>query len=144
MAVLIFFWAARAYHGAQTRAVATVLNQNNQAASAAQQIRTFGSHSTTNFNAHQFVTELSRIDSSGCPKRFQLVWLDYVQAWERAADQTPSTMLGEAYLSMLGVVSRSSSLANVGARPLQAAEALQRTWQQLERVALEYNVRIEH
>ena len=143
-AILIFFGVARAYKGAQTRSVVTVLDQNAQAALAAQQIRTIGRHSVTNFNAQQFVTELSRIDSSRCPKKFQLAWLDYVQACERAAEQTPSAMFGEAYLSVLGVVSRSSSLANLGARPLEAAEALQRTWQQVERAALEYNVRIEH
>ena len=140
--LLAGIFAVFAYKAAEAFSIVNVLNQNAKAVGDSMQIRGLGRRSVTNFNTGQYVIKLHKIDTSPCPKKFQLAWLDYVHAWEQEAQQTPGRMLGEAYFTMLGVATRSSSLGNVGAKPIEAANELERTRQQLERVALEYNVRI--
>ena len=135
------YWAIRLY---ESNTVMAVLGQNIQAAKSCLEVRPLGGRTRKIFNTRQYVNELHKIDPSHTPKKFQLAWLDYVQAWEREAEQTNGTMLGEAYIGMLGVVSRSSRLASVAAKPIETANALERAQQNLERVALEYDVRIIH
>ena len=138
--VALFF----VYKGAVAQSIVNVLNRNARAARACVQTSTLGTRNKRKFNTREYVNELHRIDASRCPKKFQLAWLDYVQAWEREGEQTPGVVLGELYLGMVGVATKSSSLEKMAVRPIEARDALERAWDALERVALEYDVRVVH
>jgi hypothetical protein len=130
---------------ARAETIIAVLNANGTALNDCFEVRTFrGIPKKTKFLPRRYVNKIHQIDPSHTPKRFQLAWLDYVQAWERISDQTPGMVLGETYVAMIGVYTHSSRLTDVAARPIEAADALEMARQKLERVALEYDVRIIH
>jgi hypothetical protein len=142
IALLVFVWlpvvAYLYYSDAESKAIIAVINQNAQNARDCTTV--FGKR--RDFNTRKFVNKVQGIDTSACPKKFQLTWLDYVHCWERQGEQTPGMVLSEAYLGLIGVATRSSSLSKLTTKPIETADALENSWQNVETVALEYNVRI--
>jgi hypothetical protein len=98
----------------------------------------------TNFLANQYIAELQKIDTSACPKEFQLTWLNYVHACESEAEQTPGTRLREASLGAIGIMTRSDTLEKIGTRRNEVENATTLAWQNVETVALKYNVRVQY
>ena len=94
------------------------------------------------FNVHKYINGLTQIDTAFCPKKFEQAWLDYIQATTRASDQNP--IRGEFVMGMIGVATKSPSLEPTTAKPPEAKDEVERAWQNIERIALEYNVRIIH
>ncbi|MGO9244365.1 MAG: hypothetical protein ACLPT4_05940 [Verrucomicrobiia bacterium] len=93
------------------------------------------------FDAHSFLKQVHAIDVSQCPKRFRLAWLDYVHAFDDLMDQAnSSTILDETILGMIGVATRSSTLANRLDKPREAVDALKEATYHLDRIAVEYGV----
>jgi hypothetical protein len=128
----------------RSQSIVVVLNQNAQNARDCTQVFAVGNRTRRRFNTRKFVDKLQGNDTSACPKKFQLAWLDYVHCWEREREQTPGVVLSEAYLGMIGVATRSSSLSRLTTKPIETADALETAWQNLETVALEYGVRVIH
>jgi hypothetical protein len=138
-----------AYKGAvaqsKAQSIVDVMNQNVNAARHSTQIRHLATgNSITDFSASQYVGELHKIDTLACPKEFQLAWLNYVHTWELEAQQTPGTRLGEAYLATIGMITHSDSLEKFGTRGNEAANATTLAWQNVEMVALKYDVRMKY
>jgi hypothetical protein len=128
----------------RSRTIIAALNQNAQNARDCTETITFGGRERKRFLARKFVDKLHEVDTSDCPMKFQLAWLDYVHCWERQGEQTPAVVLGELYLGMFGVATRSSSLSKLATKPIETKDALETSWQNLETVALEYDVRVTH
>ncbi|HEY5043040.1 MAG TPA: hypothetical protein VIK53_13670 [Verrucomicrobiae bacterium] len=142
---LIGGYVSYSHKVAESQSVVNVINQGANAARHSTQIRYLVTgKSLTNFLASQYIGELQKIDTSACPKKFQLAWLNYVQAWEAQAQQTPGRRFAEAYLEAVGVMTHSSSLEKVGTRGIEVADATTRAWQNVEMVALEYDVRMKY
>jgi hypothetical protein len=131
-----------AIRSAESKSIINVLNKNSQLVKALTQSPAHGSMPQKKFNVRQYINELTQIDTAFCPKKFELAWLDYVQALERASDKR--MILGEVIVGMIGVATKSHSLEPMLAKPLEARDEVERAWQNVERVALEYDVRIIH
>ncbi len=88
-------------------------------------------------SAVDYVTALHNIDTSSCPKKFRLVWLDYVQTWERMAQYPPIRKIEDIVQSAEAILNP-SGLADVDQRAdkRDTTEA----WRQCVRVALEFDV----
>ncbi|HEY1719105.1 MAG TPA: hypothetical protein VGH42_12530 [Verrucomicrobiae bacterium] len=147
--VIVFAAIKGAVAQSRTQSIIDVINQNANAAKHSVQILTYkNGMSRTNFLASQYVAQLHKIDTSACPKKFQLAWLNYVQTWEVEAQQTPSMARANALAAAIGTVTHSSSLETVGTtgieRQINANDAITHAWQNVEMVALEYDVRIKY
>jgi hypothetical protein len=136
------------YRFSEAKSIVSVINQNASAARDSMQVRYFkNGTSRTNFLADQYVGELHRIDTSTCPKTFQLSWLTYVQACELQAQQNPRAVTGANLgLMAVGAITHSSAFETLGTRgierELDASLATTHAWQRVEKVALEYDVRM--
>jgi hypothetical protein len=104
------------YRISEAKNIVNVINQNASAAKDSMQIRYFKNGiSHTNFLADQYVGELHKIDTSACPKSFQLSWLTYEQACELQAQQNPRGVTrANLGLMAIGAITRSSSLETLG------------------------------
>jgi hypothetical protein len=134
-----FFWAFRF---AESRSIINVLNKHSQLVKALTQGPADKTMPQGKFDAHKYLNELTQIDTSFCPKKFEAAWLEYIQATERASDQ--NLLRDEVVVGMIGVATKSRTLDPLLARPPEARDEVERAWQNVERVALEYNVRIIH
>jgi hypothetical protein len=134
------FFASYIYKAVESQSIVNVINQSASAAQNSMQI----SRKYRRFLGSKYVGELHKIDTSACPKKFQLVWLNYVHAWELQAQQTPGTRLAEAYLGAVGVITHSTSFEKIGTRGIETADATTLAWQNVETVALEYDVRMKY
>lgn len=56
----------------------------------------------TNFVTRQFVNDLHKVDVSGCPRAFQIVWVDYVHTCEREANYNLLTLGWDVARTMHG------------------------------------------
>lgn len=83
----------------------------------------------------RYSAALRKIDTSHCPKDFQLAWLDYVQVWECFADYgLPGMALDLVLLKQLD-----GSQLERRSRSRDTKEA----WNKVERIALYYGVRAQ-
>ena len=135
------------YSYTQTQHILGVYNQKNQEATDCLMVKDTGilikgGHGETlkkkSFNLPKFVSVIQNINTSSCPKKFQLAWLDYVQACQRASEQTPNA---DMLLYFFGIITRTHTFDNLPSKPIQAGDELEKASQALDRVALEYNVR---
>jgi hypothetical protein len=118
--LLIVGYVSYSHKVAEAQSIVNLINQNANAAKHSNQILTYRNGiSRTNFLTSQYVGELHKIDTSACPKKFQLTWLNYVQAWEVEAQQTPSMARANALAAAIGTVTHSSSLETVGTTGIQ-------------------------
>jgi hypothetical protein len=131
-----------AYKKYEAGAIVSVINQNGQAVGDCTVFVRFRRKLERRFKTPKFVNELRNIDTSACPKRFQLAWLDYVQAWEREGEITPDRNLVDFLFGVGGVYTKSSRMAGMAAEPFEVRDALTQSWQKVERIALEYDVRV--
>jgi hypothetical protein len=93
------------------------------------------------FNTVKYVGEIQKIDTSFCPKKFRLAWLDSVQAFQRESEQRPNS---DFFLWLFGVATRRHTFDSLPMKPIEAADELEKASQALDRVALEYNVQVSH
>ena len=70
--------------------------------------------------------------------QFESAWLEYIQAAKQAFDQ--NRLGAELVVGSIGVASKTPFLAKMMVRPIDATDTVERAWQNVERVALEYNV----
>jgi hypothetical protein len=149
--LLLFIGSVAVYYIcriSEAKNIVNVINQNAGAVRDSMEIRYFkNGTSRTNFLAGQYVGELHKIDTSTCPKKFQLSWLTYVQACELQAQQNPRSVTGvNLGLMAVGAITRSSALETLGTRGIEremdASLATTHAWQRVERVSLEYDVRM--
>jgi hypothetical protein len=131
------------YRQAETKSVLNVLNQRNDAVLNSMRIvRRNGVETRTRFNINRrYVNELYKIDTSHCPKKFQLAWLDYVQACERA-QKIPGRVIAD--IAVVAATGSFVPVLNEIPKTVNTNDELLMAWQSLERVALEYDVRIIH
>jgi len=140
VATLVFF---RAYKFYESQTILTVINQHQQAVKdCTVHVRPGHPKPQRIFQTKTFVNELHNVDTSACPKRFQMAWLDYVQAWERKGEVTPDTALVDFLYGVGGVYAKSSKMADMAAEPHEAKNAVEQSWQRVERVAWEYDVQV--
>jgi hypothetical protein len=83
-----------------------------------------------------YLRALKTIDTAGCPERFRLVWLDYVQAWERKLSTHRAT---ENLLEALPAAQGNLSGFNDITKGMEASDT-DEAWRRCERVALEFGV----
>ena len=100
----------------------------------------FGGRSTADCDAktiHAYAQGLREIDMSDCPRDFQLAYLDHLHAWESLARTRGS-------VDLVGFVIKSlvtKSLPNIpDEQPIH--DEIARTWDEVERIALSYGVRM--
>jgi hypothetical protein len=134
-----FFLAVRS---AESKSIINVLNKHSQLVKSLTQRPADKTMPQRKFDAHQYINGLTQMDLSFCPKRFEAAWLGYVQATERAFDQR--TIRSELVMGMVGVAAKSPSSTPLPAKPPEARDEVESAWQNVERVALDYDVRIIH
>lgn len=132
-----FFLAVRS---AESKSIINVLNKHSQLVKSLTQGPADKTMPQRKFDAHKYINGLTQMDMSFCPRRFEAAWLGYVQATERAFDQR--TIRGELVVGMMGVATKSPS--SPPAQPPEARDEVESAWQNVERVALDYDVRIIH
>jgi hypothetical protein len=130
------------YKSEETKSILVVLNQRIEAAENSKlMVYRNGVVAKTRFNLRRYVDGLHRINTLHCPKKFQLAWLDYVQACERL-EKMPGRMIADLFI---GIATRSPfSLIKDVPKTEESGDELLLAEQNLERVALEYDVRIIH
>jgi hypothetical protein len=133
-----FFLAVRF---AESKSIINVLNKHSQLVKSLTQRPADKTMPQRKFDAHKYINGLTQMHMSFCPKRFEAAWLGYVQATERAFDQR--TIRGELVVGMMGVATKSPS-SPPPAKPPEARDEVESAWQNVERVALAYDVRIIH
>jgi hypothetical protein len=134
-----FFLAIRSV---ESKSIINVLNKHSQLVQSLSQRPADKTMSQRKFDAHKYIDGLTQMDMSFCPKRFEAAWLGYVQATERAFDQR--TIRSEFVMGMMGVATKSPSSPPLPAKPPEARGEVESAWQNVERVALDYDVRIIH
>lgn len=123
--------------------ITSVLNQRNDAfRNAKLRVRRNGEITEARFvNSRQYLNELYKIDTSHCPKKFQLAWLDYVQAGERDGRAKERVITDFA---VAAVTYQIFSLRDAVSTTEKSIDERELAEQNLERVALEYDVRVVH
>jgi hypothetical protein len=126
----------------ELNSVLNVLNQGASAAKDSTQItHMIGGETKTILDVSRYANEIYKIDSSHCPKKFQLAWLNYVQAYRRV-EQSKGIIFTDC---VIGLATRSSMpLVKDATKPIKVHDELVIAYQSLKRVALKYGVRITH
>ena len=127
-----------AFRFAESKSIINLLNKHSQLVNALAPIPADGAIPRGKFDGHKYLNELVQIDTSFCPKKFESAWLDYIRAVKQAFDQ--DLLRAELVVGAIGVASKTPFLAKTVVRPIEATDAVERAWQNVERVALEYNV----
>lgn len=133
-----------AFRFAESKSIINVLNKHAQLLKALTQNSAGGTPPQKKFDTHKYLNELTQIDTSFCPKKFESAWLGYIQAAQHVSDKNP--IRDELIVEMIGVAnkSHSHSLETVPTNPSEPKDEVERAWQNVERLALEYDVRIIH
>jgi hypothetical protein len=131
-----------AFRFAESKSIINVLNKHAQLLKALTQGPADRTTLGKKFDTHKYLNELTQIDTSFCPKKFESAWLEYIQATQQTSDQNP--IHNELIAEMIGVASKSHPSGPVPTKPLEPKDEAERAWQNVERVALEYDVRIIH
>jgi hypothetical protein len=131
-----------AFRHAESKSIINILNTHSQLVKALTQDPAEKTAPPRNFNAHKYINELIQMDRAFCPLKFEKAWLGYIQATERAANQ--NVLRTDEILAMIGVATKSPSHAPLTPMPPEARDEVEKAWQNVERVALEYDVRIIH
>jgi hypothetical protein len=129
-----------AFRFAESKSIIRVLNQNALLLKALTQNPATGTTPQKKFDTHKYLNELTQIDTSFCPKKFESAWLGYIQAAQQTSDQNP--IHNELIVEMIGIASKSHSSEPVPAKPLDSGDEVERAWQNVKRAALEYGVTI--
>ncbi len=127
-----------AHRNAQARYITNVLNQGSQTVEALTQTPS----ARMQFSPHKCSVALSMIDTSSCPEKFQVAWLDYVQALNQAPDK--NEILFDFVIGTIGVARKSAAWSKWINKAPDAKNDVVKAWQNLERIALDYDVRIVH
>jgi hypothetical protein len=140
--VLLIFGFFLLFKYSETQSILSVINQRNDAIrNATLRVLRNGEVVKTPLNQRRYLNGLYNIDTSHCPKKFQLAWLDYVQACER-------TRMMQGEMMFDAVVSLTTSSPAFIVKGISSSEKIgndrELAWQNLERVALEYDVRFIH
>jgi hypothetical protein len=131
------------YSHQRTQNIIKVYDQRGQSARDSTVINQFRVHgeivNKRSFNFPKFVDKIQNIDTSHCPKRFQMAWLEYVQACQRVAKEKPGS---DTMLYLLGIITRTHTFDNLPEKDRETGDDMEKATQLVDRVATEYNVRI--
>ena len=123
----------------EAQSIVNVLDQRNDIIrDASMRILRNGEVVKIPLNQKRYLNGLHNIDTSHCPKKFQLAWLDYVHSCELSR-KDQDEMIFDGVVSFIEhspgpILSRVSS-------SVKMTNDKEVAWQNLERVALEFNVR---
>jgi len=96
------------------------------------------------FNGQHYARSLMKIDASQCPKDFQIAWLDYVQKWQRQANDPGAVGIITALISIeyLNVKGAVWGLEKASEDTKKAQLATSDAWLTVEKQAIIFNCRI--
>ena len=80
------------------------------------------------------------IDMSGCPRDFQLAYLDHIQAWESLARSRASVDVLGPLIELFVLKTIPNIPDNSGEQ--QINDEIAKTWDEVERIALSYGVKV--
>ena len=80
------------------------------------------------------------IDMSGCPRDFQLAYLDHIQAWESLARSRASVDVLGPLIELFVLKTIPNIPDNSGEQ--QINDEIEKTWDEVERIALSYGVKV--
>jgi hypothetical protein len=121
----------------QSQAIANVLSERHHARLNCMRIlidngRVVSAH----LHFREYLLALRRIGTEGCPQKFRLAWLDYVQSWER---RLSGRRAAENLLESVPALEGDFHGLNDIARRMDASDT-DESWRHCERVALEFGV----
>ena len=91
------------------------------------------------FDGNAYVNALHKIDASACPKKFQLAWLDYVQAWER--NKAPINDFASKAEFAVGLAFHSTAAVSDSVERIKRGDT-DEAFRQIVRVAAQYDVTV--